>query len=222
VKKLKAKTINPEYKNHNIDLFFNSLMIGATGSGKTNCLLNLIHKFRNTFNHIYIFTKKEEPLYTFLLQKIPPEQITVKYGYKEFLDFDKDKFYGQSLVIFDDMNAEPNQKAIQEHFLRGRKLSKPSGGGCCSIYLAQSYYDIPKFIRNQCDLIFMIKVPSIENLYGILKEYSLGETKEQLQNIYNYCCVDNTFGDFLLINLKSSKDKLYRKNFNEYLNVDNF
>ena len=39
VKKLKAKTINQEYKNHNIDLFFNSLMIGATGSGKINCLL---------------------------------------------------------------------------------------------------------------------------------------------------------------------------------------
>jgi hypothetical protein len=217
VKKLMPKSINPEYKNHKIGLFFNGLLIGASGSGKTNSLLNLIMMFKNTFNHIYIFTKTEEALYDHLLNKLPNDMITIKYGYKAFLDFDEKNFYGQSLVIFDDMVAEKNQSAINEHFIRGRKLSNTKGGGCCSLYLSQSYFAVPTLIRNQCDLIIVIKVPSLTNMYRIMKEYSLGETKEQIKKMYNYACVDNKFGDFLLLDMKQTRDKVYRKNYDEYL-----
>jgi len=221
VKQMMPKTINPGFKGHGISLFFNSLMIGASGSGKTNCLLNLLNVFKNTFNHMYIFTKAEEPLYLFLQKKLG-NLLTIKYGYDEFVKFDKSLFYGQSLVIFDDMNAEPKQDAIREHYIKGRKLSNtPGKGGCCSIYLAQSYFDIPNMVRNQCDLIFILKVPSIKNLDRIMAEYALGDTKEEIQKKYKYSCVDNEFGDFLLINVKAKPDKIYRKNYDEYLNNNN-
>lgn len=217
VKKHSVKSINPNFKEHHIKLFFNGLIIGSTGSGKTNILLGLITMFKNTFNHIYIFTKIEEELYSHLERVIDKNLLTIKYGYEEFKKFDENNYYGQSLIIFDDMVAEKNQKAIEEHFIKGRKLSSTKGGGCCSLYLAQSYFAVPTMIRNQCDIIFIVKVPSIKNLQRIMAEYSLGGTKEQIKKMYNYCCVDNEFGEFLLINMKASQNEIYRKNYDEYL-----
>ena len=123
VKSKATKSINPQKNVHNMDLFFNLLIIGSTGAGKTNILLNLIYLFKNTFNHIYIFTQKHEKLYDFLFEQIKSDLITICYGYSEFKKFDEDVCYGQSLMIFDDFIAEKDQSKIEQHFIKGRKLS---------------------------------------------------------------------------------------------------
>ena len=46
------------------------LIIGTSGSGKTNALLNLIQQDNNVIDKIYLYAKDlDEPKYQFLIQK---------------------------------------------------------------------------------------------------------------------------------------------------------
>jgi ABC-type lipoprotein export system ATPase subunit len=66
VKKLIKKVHNPCKEVHQLDLPFRVLICGASGSGKTSILLNLISKCQDTFGKIYIVCKAQEPLYEYL------------------------------------------------------------------------------------------------------------------------------------------------------------
>ena len=58
IKNKMVEVRNPNFHKHGIKQYFNMLIIGSTGAGKTNILANLIHIMADTFNHIFIFTKK--------------------------------------------------------------------------------------------------------------------------------------------------------------------
>ena len=117
------------------------------------------------------------------------------------------------------MVNEKDQKAIQEMFIRGRKI----GGGCSLMYLTQAYFEVPKIIRLQCQYVFIIKISALRDLNLILSEYSLGETKQQLNAMYKYCCNSGKkFGSTLLIDLEAGQDKTYRRNLREYLYPKDF
>jgi hypothetical protein len=216
VKKFMPKSINPNYKEHLISLACRGVIIGSSGSGKTNMLLNLIGKMKNTFNKIYIYCKAEEPLYSYLLSVIPDDLLSISYDLNDFNNFNESNYYGQSLVIFDDMVNEKDQRAIGELYIRGRKL------GISLLYLTQSYYKVPKIIRLQCQYVFLIKTSGLKDLRLLLSEYSLTATTDQLQNMYNEVCNSGVFGNFLLIDLHSSQEKAFRKNFLEILNPSDF
>ena len=216
VKEFTTKSINPEYDTHHISVPFRGLLIGSSGSGKTNLLMNIIAIFKKTFNHLYIYTKAQEPLYDFLQSQIPEDMLTISYDLDDCREFDESDYMGQSLVIFDDMVNEKDQKCIQELYIRARKL------GCSMLYLTQSYFRVPKIIRQQCQYFWILKVSGQRDLKLILSEYSLGATKDQLVNMYNYCCNSGVFGQFFLIDLEVSQDKTYRKNWDEYLNIKQF
>lgn len=218
VDKFKTKSVNPNYNKHNISVPFRGVLIGSSGSGKTNLLLNIINQFSNTFNHIYIYTQAVEPLYEYLESQLGPDMLTIKYSLNDCRTFNEKDYYGQSLVIFDDQINEKDQKCINELYIRGRKIA----GGVSMLYLTQSYFKVPKIIRLQCQYIFILKVSGVRDLKMILSEYSLSATKEQLTNMYEYSCNSGTFGSFMLIDLQNTQDKTYRKNFNEFLSIDDF
>ena len=133
VKKFLNKSINPNFNYHNIKVPFRSIMIGSSGAGKTNLLLNILNVFPNTFNKIWIYTKAEEPLYNYLENILPKDLIHISYdNLKECENhLQNDDYYGQSLVIFDDMCNEKDQKVISELYIRGRKI----GGGISLLYI---------------------------------------------------------------------------------------
>ena len=62
VKKYLPKTENPSFENTKIALNSRILIIGSSGAGKTNALLNYIMESPNTFSHIiaYIFPHIEQ------------------------------------------------------------------------------------------------------------------------------------------------------------------
>ena len=213
VKKFVPKSINPNYDQHHISVPFRSVVIGSSGSGKTNFLLNLIKIMTGTFNHIYIYSQAREPLYDYLESKIPDSMLTIRYGLQHCREFKEDDYYGQSLVVFDDQVNEKDQKVIQELFIRGRKIAN----GISLLYLTQSYFRVPKIIRGQCNYIFILKVSGNRDLKMILNEYALGATVEQLQQLYQYCCGTSEINAFMTIDLQTTQDKTFRKNFNEFL-----
>jgi ABC-type lipoprotein export system ATPase subunit len=68
MKKFLDKRENPHFNEHKIKLPFRMLIVGCSGSGKTNTLLNLIYMMPDTFSQIVIVTAcKDEPLYNILI-----------------------------------------------------------------------------------------------------------------------------------------------------------
>lgn len=218
VQKFMAKTINPNYEYHKIKLHLRACIIGASGAGKSNTVLNILSHFGNTFNHMYIYTRAEEPLYNYLHSRIPNDLLTISYDLDDFRNFDNKKYIGQSLIIFDDLCNEKNQRCIEEAYIRLRKF------GVSMLYLSQSFFKIPKTVRLQCDYCFIIKVMNLRDLNLILSEFSLNATKEQMKNMYNNVCNSNEFGNFFLIDMKSPQNSglQYRKNFRTNLIPSNF
>ena len=56
VKAFDVKKHNPNFETQHISVPFRIGIIGASGSGKSNTVLNIIAQFSETFNRIIIFT----------------------------------------------------------------------------------------------------------------------------------------------------------------------
>lgn len=220
VKNISKKYHNPNIHIHNIKIPFRMIVVGASGSGKTNITLNLITQFTNTFNHISIFTQNaDEELYNYLRKKISHDSLSIYEGIEALNEINIDKhFKGQNLVIFDDLALTKNQDKISEFYIRGRKIAN----GISMVYLSQKYALIPPEIRSNINYCILKKIASERDLSYILKESSLGMDKEGLFNMYKYCN-NGKLEDFLLIDIGANDiNKMFRKGFIEYLNPDEF
>jgi len=220
VKKFLPKSINPNYNIHKIKVPFRATVIGSSGSGKSNFIMNLISHMPNTFNHIYIYTMATEPLYDYLQTRFDEDILTVRYGMNEFSNFDEEDYYGQSLVVFDDFcnHSAKEHVPINELYIRGRKLAH----GISTIYLTQLYYKVPKIIRAQCNYVFILKVQTQKDLTLILSEFALGATVKQIKNMYKKYCGNNDITSFLTIDLQGPEESAFRHNFSEFLSVKDF
>ena len=208
-----TKTHNPNYNIHGLKLPFRLLIIGSSGAGKTQTLLNIIHNMGNTFNDIYIITKnKNEPLYEYLEDKLGKHGLSVVEGINNAPDLDKDiDKEDQTLIVMDDLVLEKNQSALEEYFIRARKLN------CCLIYIAQSYYRVPIIIRQNLNYLIIKQLSGLKDLYGIMREYTLGIDKSLLKKIYEETTQNKQ--DFLLVDLDAPPKDRFRKNFNDIYSI---
>ena len=125
--------INENKKEHNLnwayvpDHLYRILIIGGSGSGKTNALLNLIHN-QQDIDKIYLYAKDPyEDKYQYLINK------RKSLGLKHFND-PKDLLSIQMicmnkiLIVFDDIitdmiNNKKLTSIVTELFIRARKLN---------------------------------------------------------------------------------------------------
>jgi hypothetical protein len=212
VQEFMPKNINPNYDFHKIKVPMRGVVLGSSGSGKSNFLLNFISVMPDTFNHVYIYTMATEPLYEYLQSRFDDDLLTVRYGIDEFTKFDEADYNGQSLVVFDDFcnYSEKQQTEISNLYIRGRKLAS----GVSILYLTQAYYKVPKVVRGQCNYIFVLKVQQLRDLRMILSEFALGATVEEIQALYKKCCAKNNITSFLTIDLQGPEELTFRHNFN--------
>jgi len=214
-KKYLLKTHNPHYNRHHIKLPMRLIICGNSGSGKTQTLLNLIHNMPQTWEKIFIVTKcKDEPLYNYLEDKLGEQGLSIKEGIHELPDLDSLDKTQNNLVVLDDLvnEAAKLQKPICDFAIRCRKKN------CSLIYISQSYYAVPKLIRDNINYLIIKQVSSMKNLTMICRECSLGIDKKQLKKIYDDATQSKQ--DFLLIDLEGDKDERFRKNFDEIYVVE--
>ena len=148
------------------------LIIGSSGSGKTNALLNLINN-QPDIDKIYLYAKDPyQAKYQYLINKrekvgldhFDDPKASMEYSndmqdvYKNIDDYNLRK-KRKVLIVFDDMIADMinNNKLnpiVTELFIRGRKLN------ISIIFIMESYFKVPKDVRLNSIHFFIMKIPN--------------------------------------------------------------
>ena len=135
------------------------LIIGGSGSEKTNALINLINE-QNDIDKIYLYARDLSELkYKILIKKREDARIkhlndsnafiecsnTMDDIYENIHDYNSSR-KRKILIVFDDMIADimTNKKfqaIIKELFIRCRKLN------ISLVFITQSYFPVPKDVR---------------------------------------------------------------------------
>ena len=209
---------NPNYDIHNIELPFRMCVVAPSGSGKTNFLLNLIRVFSHgegTFADINIITSnKDEPLYNWLAGENDRIKLIEGIMNTPKLD-DFDKEYNH-LVVWDDLVLSKNLDYVSKYYMRARKMN------VSVIFLSQSYYDIPKFIRKNSSYLVILNLGgSKREQTGILNEWGTDLQKEDLKKIYNDATSEH-MRPLIIKGGKVSRHEKYRKGWKDYYNLDEF
>ena len=202
------------------------LIIGGSGSGKANALLNLIHN-QPYLDKIYLYAKDPyEAKYQFLVKKresvgknrLNDPKAFIEYFnnmhkvYKNIDNYNPNK-ENNILIVFDDMIADMiNDKklnsVVTELFIRGRKLN------ICLIFITQSYFKVPKDVRNNSTHFFIMEIPNKRELQQMTINHSLDINTRDFIEIYRKC-TDKPYS-FLVIDttLPSNNPLRFRKNLN--------
>jgi hypothetical protein len=212
-KEFLEKVENPNFHLHKLKLPFRMCIVAPSGSGKTNFLCNLIGIFCNgkgTFQSITIITRnKDEPLYKWMTSKC--DQIQVKEGLSNTPQLDKfDKDYNH-LVVWDDLVLSKDLSMVENYYIRARKLN------CSVIFISQSFFKIPKIIRNNCSYMVLLKLSGNREVNMILSEFGLGITKEELLALYKFATAEK-FSP-LVIDMEEEADNRFRKGLLQILDI---
>ena len=217
-KKYLDKAENPNIDTHGIKLPFRMCVVAPSGTGKTNFLLNLLKVFsagKGTFSTIDIVTSnKDEPLYNYLTGEF--DQITVKEGMESTPKLDDMDKKENHLVVWDDLVLNKNLDPVCKYYMRARKKN------CSVVFLSQSYYDIPTFIRKNSSYLVLLDLGgSKREQTAIMNEWSSDLDKDELKLIYNDA-VSKELRPLIITGGKVAKNLKYRKGWSEYYDVDKF
>ena len=200
------------------------LIIGGSGSGKLNALLNLINN-QPDIDKIYLYAKDPyEKKHQYLINKrekvglnhFNDPKACMEYSndmqdvHKNIEDYNPIK-RRKILIVFDDMIADmiSNNKLnpiVTESFIRGRKLN------ISIVFIMQSYFKVPKDVRLNSTHFFIMKIPNKRELQQTALNHSSDIDFKDLMNIYKKC----TTGPYsFLVNdttLPSDDPLRFRKN----------
>ena len=160
--------INENYINKSVftpQHVSNTIIIGQTGSSKTNLLFNIL-TLNPVFQKIFIFTKEPEAKYNFLIKKFPHD---IKI-FDQNDEYDLDKLIKgnlQTCCIFDDQLSD--DKKISDWFIRSRKKN------CSNFFLAHSYFKMSKTLRLNVNYTILFKVPKNQLTYIMINPLILIE-----------------------------------------------
>ena len=168
------------------------LIIGGSGSGKTNALLNLINN-QPDIDKIYLYAKDPyEAKYQYLINKrekvgldhFDDPKTFIEYSndmqdvHKNINDYNPRKKH-KVLIVFDDMiNNKKLDSIVTELCIRGRKLN------ISIVFITQSYFKVPKDVRLNSTHFFIMKIPNKRELQQIALNHSSDTDFKDFMNIY--------------------------------------
>ena len=172
------------------------LIIGGSGSGKTNALLNLINN-QPDIDKIYLYAKDPyETKYQYLIKKSEKVGLNHFNDPKAFMEYSNDmqdvyeniddynpRKKCKVLIVFDDMIADMinNKKLdsiVTELFITGRKLD------ISIVFITQSYFKVPKDVKLNSTHFFIMKIPNKRELQQIALNHSSDIDFKDFMKIY--------------------------------------
>ena len=204
------------------------MIIGGSGSGKTNTLLNLINE-QNDIDTIYSYARDlKEPKYKILIKKHKDVEIkhlndpntfiecsnTMDDVYENIHDYNSSR-KRKILIVFDNMIADimtnKFQAIIKELFIRYRKLN------ISLVFITQSYFSVPKDVRLNSTHYLIMKINNKRELKNIAINHSadidyqdfMKSYREFTREPYSFLTIDTT--------LLASNPLRFRKNLFESL-----
>ena len=160
------------------------VIVGGSGSGKTNALLNLINN-QPDIDKIYLYAKDPyEKIYQYLINKREKVGLNHFNDPKAFIEYSNDMqddhrniedynpIKKRKILIFsDDMIADRvnNNKLnpiVTELFIRGRKRN------ISIVFITPSYFKVPKDVRLNSTHFFIMKIPNKRELQQIALNHS--------------------------------------------------
>ena len=210
------------------------LIIGGSGSGKTNTLLHLINE-QDDIDKIYLYAKDlNEPKYEFLIKK--RENVGIKHcnngnAFYEYSNTMDDVYRNiddynpirkrKNLIVFDDMIADimtnKNFEAIiKELFFRCRKLN------ISLVFITQSYFSVPKIVRLNSTHHLIMEINNKRELQNIAISHSADIDYKDFMKIYREC-IKEPYSFLTIGTILPASDLLrFRKNlFDTYKNDSN-
>jgi predicted ATPase len=218
VKELLQKTKNPNFKDHHIAVNSRIIICGASGTGKTNILSNLMNKWTNTFSHIHLCARDlHEPLYEHIQNEFSPKDLTCYTSVQAMPnldDIDKEP-EDQHLVIFDDQISDKKSMGskLADYMIRGRKKM------LTQVFISQSYTEIPTLDRKQMTYLILLRITDETDLKFILRKYRYGISMDTLLSMYN-TSTKNPMDFFKIDCLNLNKNERYSKNFKSFFKID--
>ena len=217
----------PEIPDHSHRI----LIVGGSGSGKANALLNLINN-EPDIDKIYLYTKDPyEAKYQLLINKrestglnyLNNSKAFIEYSnnmgdiYKNIEDHDPNKKW-QILIVFDDMIGDmfSNKKLnpiVTELFIRGRKLI------ISIVFITQSYFAVHENIRLNSTHYFVLKIPNKRELQQIAFNRSSDIDFQDFMNPYKKCTakpcpflvIDTTLAPYNSLRFRKNLLKIIQK-----------
>ena len=231
-------SVPKEKRRKNIDLLPNSIracIVGKSGCGKTNLLLNLLLGDYLDYNHLYLFSRSlHQPEYQALIKgfenkvpkhligeamrcKLGPDKvgngmspIELTYGNRvgeipDPLDLDVNQ---NNLMVFDDLMLEKQNKC-EDYYTRGRH------NNIDCFYISQNYTKLPRnTIRENSNLFILFPQDQI-TLDNFHRDHCTDLNKSEFNSVcreawrepYNFVTIDLTSG------LENGR---YRKNLDEF------
>ena len=172
------------------------LIIGGSGSEKTNALLNLINN-QADIDKIYLYAKDPyEKKYQYLINKREKVGLNHFSDPKAFMEYSNDmkdvykniEDYNpikkrKVLIVFNDMIADMinNNKLnpiVTEMFIRDRKLN------ISIVFITQPYFKVPNDVRLNSTHFFIMKIPNKRELQQIALNHSSDIDFKDFMNIY--------------------------------------
>ena len=207
---------------------FRILIIGPSGTGKTNLLLNIIQKLNDTdpIDKIYLYVKDlSEPKYEYLINKREQAGIKRFNDSTAFIEYSNDMYdvftnindYNKQrkrkvLIVFDDMIADimnnKNFKAVvKELFIPCRKLN------VSIVFITQSYFRTPKDARLNSTHYIIMKIQNKKELQSIAQENCGDIDLKDFLNMYQKFTNDLYSSMIIDTTLPSGHYMRFRKNF---------
>lgn len=219
---------NAYLKRNNNELLPNSIracIIGKSGCGKTNLLMNLLLQDYLDYNNLYIFSKLlHQPLYKLVIYGLEngfKKKEILDHIQKQNFKFEKKedrkneiniKCYDDSelvpdpseidsnlktLIIFDDIMLEKQNK-VESYYTRGRH------NNIDCFYISQNYIKLPKNTIRENTNFFIIFPQDHQNLSYIYRDHCNELDRKEFIDLCNDIWIDRY--SFLTVDKTSDKN----------------